>query len=79
MKLKKGFSPITETPPDEEVIILYENGKIGKAFPTYYPFKFVEGKIVDCENHWDGGWMIDVGFKTHRDNGKIIGWKKWKQ
>ena len=61
-----------------------KDGNIGKAYPTYYPFKVFPnpnriGKwssdVVPCEPYWDGGWMIACEGLTSNIN-QIIAWRK---
>ena len=50
----------------------------------YYPFKVgksQQGKwtspIIPCENHWDGGWMVEI-LGLDMNFGTIKGWKKYE-
>ena len=71
-------------PPDELVQVIDENGKTAYAYPTYYPFKVgksQQGKwtspITPCENHWDGGWMVEI-LGLDMNFGTVKGWKKYE-
>lgn len=77
-KLPEGYNSIDITPPDEFLDVIDENGVTGRAYPTFYPFKMIEGKVFHCPKYWDGGWMIECDF-SDRFNEKfyrIIGWRK---
>ena len=69
-----------KTPPDEMVYIKFDNGQIKFAYPTYYTFDMVDGKVVETENKWDGNWMIEASdFEDHIDHLKITHWAEIKE
>lgn len=83
--LPKGWLPVTETPPDELVKVVDENGMVGFAYPCYRPFKTGEptgGKwtspAIPCEPYWDGGWMVSVPPGSLSITlQKIVGWRRY--
>jgi len=83
--LPAGWSPVSETPPDELVKVIDKNGRKGFAYPTYYPFKTGKptgGKwtspVIPCEPYWDGGWMVSVPKgKLISDLEEIVGWRRY--
>ena len=83
--LADGWSPVSETPPDEPVKVIDKNGRKGFAYPTYYPFKVGQsngGKwtspVIPCEPYWSGGWMISVpNGKLTSNLEEIVGWRRY--
>jgi hypothetical protein len=81
--MNKGYNDLSVTPPDEMVKVIDEEGVIGYAFPTYYPFKVgesVNGKkwsspVIACEPYWDGGWLIQCKDLEIPQINNIVGWK----
>ena len=79
----------TMLPPHEVRLQVKDcDGNEGIAFPTYFPFKIERrdgdekkpfgwrGTVVPTENHWDGGWMIDVTeYFGIGKIGKITHWR----
>lgn len=79
------WNSLQKQPPDKLVEVMDKEGNIGKAYPTYYPFKVVPNpnKIgkwtrVPCEPYWDGGWMIYCEGLTSNIN-EIIAWRNVKE
>jgi hypothetical protein len=46
---------------DELVEVKTDLGKIETAYPTFYDFKIVNGKVVKCDKYWNGGFLRE-GF-----------------
>lgn len=73
------WNTLESTPPDELVEVQDVNGNTACAYPTYYPF-ILEGKgkdvkITQCDNHWDGGWMISCEGLNSPINSEIVKWR----
>lgn len=89
--LPLGWNDLDVTPPDEYVDVIDENGIIGIAQPTYYPFELIKKEgderkpwglratpvfYGDGISKWDGGWMVHRTMLNIGEFGHVIGWKK---
>jgi len=80
-----NWHPISETPPDEDLLVRDEFGNEAYATPTWYPFTFEEGankrsKPIPCEPYWDGGWLVLYkGMDVNPLKGTIVEWKRLTQ
>ena len=83
MKMEHDWNSLDVKPSrDVFVEVMDENGNIGVAEPTYYPFKVgkpIHGKwsspVIPCKHYWDGGWLImAVGLSNPLDS-EIVKWR----
>lgn len=61
-KLPEGYNSIDITPTNEFLDVIDENGVIGRAYPTFYHEKLIEGKVFHCPKYWDRGWIVELDF-----------------
>ena len=86
LQINSEWNPVSMIPPDELLEVLDDDGNIGIAQPTWYPFKFVPdidkcgrkiSRASECEPYWDGGWMVEcIGLDSPVKN--IVSWRKLK-
>lgn len=67
-----------KNPENDFLMVKDLEGRIAYAYPTYYPFKMVDGKVVHCDLYWDGNWLIRCNGVETPKIGKITHWKKPK-
>lgn len=86
LKIYNRWHSIKKQPPDKLLQVMDEEGNIGFAYPTYYPFKTGENKtgrrwgteIIPCKPYWDGGWMIQANGLTSNITKWIVKWRDFK-
>lgn len=91
--LPLGWNGLDVIPPDEVVDVIDENGIIGMAQPTYYPFELIKKDgderkpwglratpvfYDDGISRWDGGWLIYATMSDINRIGVVVGWRKRK-
>ncbi len=69
------WNHISVTPPDRLLQVMDWNGNVAIAQPTYYPFIFSNGEVIQCESHWDGGWMVQRKGMDEFELGKFLAWR----
>lgn len=87
----EGWKSLKKTPPNEKVEVLFSDGNIGTANPTYCPFYFetMDGDekkswgwrntpvfYEDGLERWDGGWAIEIEFKDISREREIVKWRR---
>jgi hypothetical protein len=81
--MERNWNNLEVTPPDLFLEVQDENGNLGNAYPTYYPFKVgktLGGKwsapVLTCEKYWDGGWLIhSIGLGVNNIDSSIVRWR----
>lgn len=59
-------------PEDTDLEVIDNKGNIRWAVAAYFPFKKVNGKLVECDPIFDG-FLVSVGFSD--PFGEVVGWR----
>ena len=52
-------------------------GVVAEAQPTYYTYKTIDNKIIQCDLFWDGGWMIKRSDLSKPKISKVTHWREF--
>jgi hypothetical protein len=65
-----------QDPPNELIEVKDQQGNIAYAYPTYYPFKMDNGKVIPCAEYWDGGFMVQAKGLDDALESQVTHWKE---